>query len=657
MIKKIIKKILRLVVSKKDKFKFSYARKLSVINNESKLKSFFKCDCYYDYNKLFNKVKLNNIGKNFFYSIDIYKIYYYSDIVISNLMLDYNKILDKSFEDYRNTLDSDNYSKELESLIDASINLIDREVKLTNDESIKDSLNGLKERKANSFKDALQRILFLNQLLWQTKHTLNGLGRLDQILNKYYENDIKNKKLTKEEAKELLREFLEILHNYYHFKSGSLYGDTGQIIILGGIDKNGKYMCNDLTYIFIELMEELKLPDPKVLLRISRDVPRDLMELSVNCIKTGIGCPLFANDEVIIPRLIEFGYDKEDVYNYGTAACWEPFITGKSFDQSNICSVSFMEPLRNLSKDDLKDINTKEDFIKLYKKLFDKYFDEFIKRTNSLKFSKDPLLSLFTDDCVKNKKDISLGGAKYNNYGFTGVGLSNLVNSIQVINKYVFTDKKYSLIELFDIVNNNYEGYEDLNKEIKNYKEVYGRDDEDIINLTNDITSYVSNKFNSVRNPLGGKFKFGFSAPSYIDLSKDFKASFDGRKNGEPFNVHISSDNSCAYTELFNFASKLDYTVNRLNGNVIDFFVTPNFIQDNFDKFVDFLILSIKNGFFEMQMNVVSSKILIDAKKNPEKFPNLIVRVWGFSAYFNELPEEYKNYLIERAIRSESNSF
>ena len=156
----------------------------------------------------------------------------------------------------------------------------------------------------------------------------------------------------------------------------------------------------------------------------------------------------------------------------------------------------------------------------------------------------------------------------------------------------------------------------------------------------------------------GGRLKIGFSAPTYIIESKDEEASFDGRKNGEPFIVHISSDiPSLAYTELINFASKLDYTGNRFNGNVIDFMVTPSFIENNEEKFIDFLILSINVGFFEMQMNVVSSEFLLRAKVYPKEFPNLIVRVWGFSSYFNDLPEEYKDVLIERALRSEGKSY
>ena len=150
--------------------------------------------------------------------------------------------------------------------------------------------------------------------------------------------------------------------------------------------------------------------------------------------------------------------------------------------------------------------------------------------------------------------------------------------------------------------------------------------------------------------------KVGYSSPSYISGAVNFRASLDGRRDNEPFSVHISSKSTTSYTELIQFASKLDYTGNKFNGNVVDFMVSKDFIENNFDKFVDFMMLGIKNGFFQLQVNVLSIKILIEAKSNPEKYPNLIVRVWGFSAYFKDLPEEYKNLLIERALESEGNS-
>ena len=655
MIKGAIKKI----VGDQNLQRLYYANKISSFNNSNKYSYYFKVNNYVTYTELVKSLKLKVIDNIFYYFIDISKTYYQKGQTIDNLMLDYSLILDKSINDYEKVI-NDLENKELKEreidLINSIKLLIEKEKEVIDNKEIINSLNGILDRKANSFVDAMQRILFFNQLLWQTGHNLNGIGRLDLLLDKYYKEDIKNKKLTKKNAKEYLKDFLILLHKDYYFKSNSLFGDTGQIIILGGIDEKGNYFSNDLTYMIIELMEELKEPDPKVLLRVSKDVPRDLMELSLRCISTGIGCPLFANDEVIIPKLIDFGYKKSDAYNYGTAACWEPYIPGKSFDQSNIGTISFMEPFKDIIGSDLNKIKNINSFKELYFKYLLKYLESFRSRIDSKKFSKDALLSLFNDNCIKDNKDISEGGAIYNNYGFTSVGLANVVNSILIIEKYVFENKDYSLEELCDILKNNYEGNEKLLKLIKDEKDRFGVDNKKIIELSNEIIIKTSNYFDGKKTPLGGKYKFGLSAPSYITESINFPASFDGRKNGEPFSVHISNDKSNGYTELVSFASMLDYGDNRFNGNVIDFFVTPNFIKDNFEKFLDFLILSIKKGFFEMQMNVVSSKQLIEARKNPDKFPNLIVRVWGFSAYFNDLPDEYKDYLIERAIKNESNS-
>ena len=649
-----------------------YRRNKNANNKENIIKTFLKtkvigsqsikADQIYE---LFSEVSIKSLYKNFYYYIDVYKKPYLKNMIIDNLTFDYNFILDNSLEDMKKMIENnkkdETFYKEESTLICAIENLINRITnnlnKTKENQKIITNLNNIKDKKASNFTDALQRILFFNQILWQTGHKLNGLGRLDLLLESYYNNDIKKHTITKEKAKDILKEFINILHNDYYFKSSSISGDTGQIIILGGLKKDGSYFCNELTYLFVELMEEMQLPDPKVFLRVTNKTPRDLIEKSLKCIKTGIGCPVLANDEVILNKLIEFGYSEDDAYNYGTAACWEPFMTGNSFDINNIKSISFMKPLQNMLEDEkLMEIRDFDMFKQVLFKHIEKYIDDFVREVNEYKWEKDPVLSLATNNCIANNKDISEGGAKYNHYGFTGVGLSNLVNSIIIVDKYIYTDKRYTLEEFNNIIKNNFENNEALRKEIKEYEMKYGKDNEEVINISNSIIKYTTNIFNKYTNPLGGKYKFGLSAPSYIEESRKFPASFDGRKNGEPFAVHISADNSNAYTELMQFASKLDYGENRFNGNVVDFFVTPNFINDNFDKFVDFLMLSIKVGFFEMQMNVVSSKTLIEARKNPEKFPNLIVRVWGFSAYFKDLPNEYKDYLIERALKSEGNS-
>ena len=185
-------------------------------------------------------------------------------------------------------------------------------------------------RPSEHFHEALQRILFVNQWLWQTGHKLNGLGHLDWILEALYQADIETGYITRETAKQIVKDFFLTLHEQFWFKSAMLLGDTGQIIILGGKGPDGVYRANELTRLFIEVSEELKLPDPKVLLRVSEKMPDDLLKLALTCIGTGIGAPFLSNDDRVIPALIQYGYDEEDAFHYGTSACWEPLIVGKS---------------------------------------------------------------------------------------------------------------------------------------------------------------------------------------------------------------------------------------------------------------------------------------------------------------------------------------
>lgn len=610
--------------------------------------------------RLLSKCNININKEGFIYSIDSYKVLNNKKRILDNFTIDYSIILDNSLEDLINKvklIDNIDYRNNVLNVLEGINIILDKEINKLSDSKRLDKdkylgyLNNIKNGKCKSFEEALQRILFFNQLLWQTNHMLNGLGRLDLLLDKYYEKDKDN--YTEDEIINIIKDFLLKLHDNYWYKSNSLLGDTGQIIILGGTLEDNTYFTNDLTYYFIRCIKDLQIPDPKILLRVNKDVPNRLMELSLSCIKTGVGCPLLANDEVIINNLIKFGYEKKDAYNYVTSACWEPLILGDSLDQNNVDSIVYIKPFNKLLDEyDLDKIDNIEKLLSVYKTYLEDYLKDFLIK-NSFKWEEDPLISLFITSCNKRGIDISNGGAKYNNYGFTSVSLPNLVNSILNIETLVFKEHKYTLKELNNARLNNFKD-ESILKDIKNVKERFGQDSDHIIDITNNIVNTVGDYLNDKRNIFNGKYKFGLSAPSYISLSYNVLASLCGRHNYEPFDVHISINKySNGYTELFSFASSLNYSNNSFNGNVIDFIVSKTFIEKNFDKFNLFLKLSIDKGFFETQMNVINSDILLRAKKNPQEFPNLIVRVWGFSAYFNDLPDEYKDVIIKRTLEYE----
>lgn len=597
------------------------------------------------------------IDSRFVYFIDTKKTIAVQGNILSNFPMDYDKIVNGTFFDLaENAAGSDQYGMEttyvakgIERLANRVLSAIEKSDLKAKEKLIHD-FSRILNAPAEHFDEALQRILFFNQIMWQTRHRLNGLGRMDYYLNDLYKKDISDGYMKKDECSETVRDFLRQLSRYSEYKSDALKGDIGQIIILGGVNLDGNYFCSELTEIFLFEQANLKKPDPKVLLRVSKTMPTELLTTAVKCLLSKTGSPLFSNDDVVIPALLDFGMPAEDAFNYCVSACWEPFIAGKSLDQNNIAVFDFFPALDTV----LNRSNTIYDFDELVNKYIEQNRNNFKKLLTELehiKWAKDPLVSMFTDGCSEKRIDITDGGAVYNNYGITTVALSNVVDSLLNIKRLVFDSKKYSLSELNRIRLNDFKGQNEIYTQIIGNK-YYGREREDSIALAMKITDSLVDLAKAYHNSLGGTVKFGLSSPGYNMLCKNMPADLSGKKKGMPYNTHISCLNA-PYTEVVNFAARLKYKDQRFNGNVVDFFVSPCMIENNFDKFVLFMKGAINTKFFQMQMNLMDSKTLIDAKSHPDKYTGLIVRVWGFSAYFNDLPESYQNLLIERALAAE----
>ena len=453
-----------------------------------------------------------------------------------------------------------------------------------------------------------------------------------------------------EDAEELICGFLKTLHCEYTFKSGVLRGDTGQIILLGGLDENGEYFCNEYTKLFIKCIEKIHLPDPKLLLRCSKNMPKELMDLSMECNATGIGSPLFSNDDIVIPKLIDFGYEANDAYNYGVSACWEPLSIGNSLEQNNLANVEYGSCMHQVLVDEkLSYCSTFDDVLNVFYKKLEGNSIQIKTGLDRIVWEDDPLLSLM----MGLKTDIAEGGAKYNDYGILSVGMSAAVNSLLNIKKFVFEEHKYTLKDVQKIVLDNYQDSADDFALFSENANGYGTESDEAISLTNKIIAKTETFFKDYRNKFGGKVKFGLSSPGYLMIGQNCGATLDGRKAGEAFQTHISRDKGEPLTEIMNFESKLKFTGTSANANVLDVMVPSSLLKDNVDKFATYMMAGIKSGIFQLQMNVLSYAQLVDAKAHPEKYPNLIVRVWGFSAYFNDLPEEYKDHLINRAKQME----
>lgn len=612
------------------------------------------------------------MGKYFYYSLDTLAACQLDrdKAVIGNVTINYRKFIDCGFVDIDSSIRDcenagvDSIFAESSRQVLCGIRILNSRIQTAIEKELgvagtplSSIFQKFEEYSANSFQEGLQRILFLNQMLWQSGHRHNGLGRLDQLLIRLYEDDIKSGVITEDIASEMIKEFCTHLHRDYEFKSSDLLGDTGQIIVIGGVNSSGKDVCNELTRLFLKVVGEVHQPEPKILFRIGCQTDRKYLEYATHCLSQRTGSPLFSNDEVVIPSLLALGYPLDDARNYGSAACWEPLIPGRSLDQGNNGSLVFPDCLK-AAMEAIETLNDEHDLLKLVD-LCDhelrKMSIDVVESMNRIIWHPAPFMSLFMDDCLPRSRDISNGGAVYNNYGFTTVGLGNLVDSILNLRHCVLGSKTLTFPEVKTAMSRG--SYVDPMKSacLLGQRVRYGCDIPEVVQLTRHFSDVVEDALTGRVNRLGGLYKYGLSSPQYIGQSLNYPATPDGRNTGDPFYVHISSKvfgDSC--TELIRFAGKLDYSGSRSNGNVVDFVIEPEMVDSEVDKFCDFLQGSIRCGFFQMQMTVVDSKTILEAMKDPKKFPNLIVRVWGFSAYFKDLPREYQQLFLERTLRGES---
>lgn len=503
---------------------------------------------------------------------------------------------------------------------------------------------------AESLDEAIQKILFYNALFWQAGHYHVGLGRLDKVLYKYYRTDIERGRITRQDAYNMLYRMLLVLDDDMSAKSGMIEGDTGQYILLGGIDNNGSTVENELTHIFLEIFQDYGRPDPKLILRVNNHTANQIWGEAIDCILNGHGSPLLMNESPIMVNMIKFGYEEKDVYNVGTSACWEPLIIGKSFDQNNsLPSIIVIQSLNKVFERD----EPPEDFKSFLSAYKDTLNHQLCNEVHDIEFDVSPLYSLFFDDCIRKGADYTRGGAKYAYHGLEIVSFPNTINALLNIKHLVYEKHILTWQQCKEAIQSNFEGHEDILQLLKSGDDKYGNSSAEVISLTNDLMTFIGDMVKNL-SINGQPVKVGFSSPNYITQSANIGATLDGRKNGEPFAVHISPISAYIdIAEIIDFASQLNYADNRINGNVVDFIIPTSYAK-NKEKLIAILQNAVRQGVFELQLNTLDSKTLIAARKNPEQYKHLIVRVWGFSAYFNDLPEEYKDNLIKRALLYET---
>lgn len=499
--------------------------------------------------------------------------------------------------------------------------------------------------------EALQFLRLLHYCLWCSFNYHNTFGRFDQYMYPYYKADLEAGRQTKEEALELLEEFFISCNKDSDLYPGMQQGDNGQSMVLGGLNPDGSESFNDLSDLCLQASLELKLIDPKINLRVNKNTPLARYERGTELTRQGLGFPQYANDDVVIPCLLHWGYDEEDAYNYVVAACWEFIIPGTGMDIPNVNGLSFAAAVLD-ALPSLPECHTFEAFMEMVKAGIFRMAGELCDSVHNVYMEPAPLMSMMMDGCIESARDISRGN-KYNNYGFHGTGLSTAVDSLAAIRKYVYEEKMFSAEELLTMLDADFKGYESVQNMLRYEAPKMGNDDDAVDELATRLLDWFADSLEGRINDMGGIFRAGTgSAMYYVWHSRNQMPTPDGRNEGEELACNYSPS---LFTRLEGPVSIIKsfskpHLKRVANGGPLTIELHDNMFrnEDSIRKVAVFVKSFMDMGGHQMQINAVNRETMLDAKEHPENHKNLIVRVWGWSGYFVELDEVYQNQIIKR---------
>jgi formate C-acetyltransferase len=518
-------------------------------------------------------------------------------------------------------------------------------------EEISRVCEAIASRAPMSFREALQLIWF-NHLIANTQGA-RQLGRFDQYLYPFLERDMEEGGITLEEARELLQCL------WIKFSSiTDITMDNLQNIILGGKTPEGGDATNLLSYMCLDVTDELELIDPKVSVRLHRETPGDFLQRLCDIIKKGKFQPGIYNDEIIIPALVETGIPIEDARDYTNDGCSEILVQGRTNPWAFEAKVNLLKCLE-MVLDKLQDYDTFQDLMEALKDRIGYAVEMATYNCNILqegvpKISPNPFISSSVEGCLEKALDITEGGAKFNSSAVCATGVADTADSLSALRKLVFEEGKITKSTLIQALKENYQGYERLRHMLLNRAPKFGNDIEYVDELAVEIVEYTSNEVGKYTNPRGGRYILGlFSYGEYIGHGIVTGATPDGRKAGEGVAPNFSPapgrDEKGAFAVL-----KSTTRVNQMltpNGTALDLTIHPTALSGpkGVEKMMGFLRSMLELGAMQVQFNIVDADILKAAKKEPEKYRNLTVRLWGFPAYFVRLPKEFQDHIIMRS--------
>ena len=542
---------------------------------------------------------------------------------------------------------------------------------------------------ASSFKEAIQSVWFI-QLILQIESNGHSLsyGRFDQYMYPYLKADLEKGVITNEEAVELLTNlWIKTLTINKVRSQAHTFSSAGspmyQNVTIGGQTPDKKDAVNKLSFLVLKSVAQTRLPQPNLTVRYYNGLNKEFLDECIEVMKLGTGMPAFNNDEIIIPSFIDLGVKEEDAYNYSAIGCVETAVPGKwGYRCTGMSYQNFPRILLAVMNDGV-DVTSGKRFVKGYgyfrdMKSFEELQDAWDKSIREItrlsvivenavdlaseRDVPDILCSTLTQDCIGRGKTIKEGGAVYDFISGLQIGIANMADSLAAIKKLVFEEKKITPQQLWDALQDDFMSEENqkIQSMLINEAPKYGNDDDYVDQLVveaydsyiNEIKKYPSTRYQ--RGPVGGIRYAGTSSISAnVGQGYGTMATPDGRKAHTPLAEGCSPAHAMdknGPTAVFKTVSKLP-THEITGGVLLNQKVTPQMLatEENKEK-LEMIIKTFFNRLhgYHVQYNVVSRETLIDAQKNPEKHRDLIVRVAGYSAFFNVLSRATQDDIIER---------
>ena len=552
--------------------------------------------------------------------------------------------------------------------------------------SMGDDLVWISENPVQTYRQACQ-----GTLLYEVMVALSGMGdigsfgRFDQYTWPYLKADLEAGRITMDQAQEITDCFFMKVNSFYNGGVGALtvivgIGNTYLHTTVGGVDPDtGMDASNPVTYMTLETLGRLRLHDPTISLRINKNTPDRLWECAIEVNRLVGGLPLFQNDDVIIPGAMkELGFSLHDARDYALIGCQE--ITGsgndyaagngttppEAYTQYSTILVMALNDGKNPYNGEqcsihtgyLYDMKSLDEVKEAWKKLATYVLKAQVSVENYVEYifmyhDQHPILSISMEGCMENGKDVVCGGAKYNSFGSTAVGLATVADSLTTIQYMCFDKKLCTTRELYDAYMANWEGYETLRQKILSEVPHYGNADpyaDAQMKWAIDTYYDICKQCYSSRSKI---FKGGmYSAASHVAQGYTTWSTPDGRLAGKPIADAASpaqGRDKCGPTAVLSSALCFEHG-KFMNGLALNIRIHPSAFSrpDGIDKLKQMTQAYMDAGGMEVQYNIVSSETMRAAQADPDTFRDLVVRIAGYSAYFIELSLDCQNDLISR---------